>query len=104
MRPLYVLIFTQILTHFTNLKRLIFHPYSQYIDGLDFDTSPPTIIFSGLLELYIRVENINACVFLLDGCFPHLRAFYVNIYTIHSSPLPTEHKVDHFYEYFIRLY
>jgi len=97
--PTYAFIFTQILTNLTNLKSLKFHPYSNNFDALYFGNSPPTVISSTLLELYVRVKHFSDCLYLLDGRFHQLRAFYVttSMASDIDFSLRTEHKVDYFY-------
>ncbi len=91
---IYRFIFTQILTNLTNLRCLKFHPCSNNFDVLFFGGSPPTIIHSTLLELHVRVQTFRDCLYLLDGRFEQLRAFYVTTSMVLDLSLPTEHKVD----------
>jgi len=76
---------THILTMFSNLICLKFHPYfDSYIDPIErlsfkFGESP-TFFSSNLVELHINVEDFTDCLYLLDGRFKQLHTFYVNIH------------------------
>ncbi|CAF1049691.1 unnamed protein product [Adineta steineri] len=88
----HTLIFTQILTKFTNLKSLNFDQSSVSFRRLSFSLSPPTIISSTLLELYVSTRNFNDCLYLLDGHFPQLHTLDIGIYHITTTNLTIHDK------------
>ncbi|CAF3161616.1 unnamed protein product, partial [Rotaria sp. Silwood2] len=71
-------VFIHILTMFNNLKYLNFGQSLRY-DRLSFYLSPPTVISSTLLELYVNLEYFSDCLYLLDGRFNQLHTLYVDI-------------------------
>ncbi|CAF3818585.1 unnamed protein product [Rotaria sordida] len=90
-KDMHTLIFTQILTKFTNLQYLKFDQSSISFRRLSY-VSPPTIICSTLLELYVSIRNFDDCLYLLDGRFTQLHTLHVNIYIIASSHLTINNK------------
>jgi hypothetical protein len=94
---MHTVVFTQILTKFTNLQYLKFDQSSISFRRLSFSVSPPTIISSTLSKLYVSIRNFNDCLYLLDGRFTQLHTLYVKIYIIiASSHLTINNKVDYF--------
>jgi hypothetical protein len=93
---LHTLLFTNILTTFTNLQYLRFGPSSFWYQQLSFNISSPTVISSTLLELHVCLGNFIDCLYLLDGRFNQLRTFYVKIQFITISRLTINNKVNHF--------
>ncbi|CAF4319627.1 unnamed protein product [Rotaria sp. Silwood2] len=79
------LIFTRILSMFTNLQCLNFGPSFSCCQILSFDISCSTIFSSTILELHINLRGILDCLYLLDGHFNQLHTLHVNIYYINSS-------------------
>lgn len=87
-------IFTRVFIIFPNLRCLQFHPYSDKFAIFIHDL-PQTIISSTLFELHVCVRSFSDCLYLLDGRFDQLRAFYVTTsMVIRDHPLPTVDKVD----------
>jgi hypothetical protein len=74
-----ILIFTHIFNIFTNLQNLNMDPLFLCHERISFIYSPPTVFSSTLLELRVKVESVNDCLYLLDDCFHQLRTLYVNI-------------------------
>jgi hypothetical protein len=62
---------------------------------LSFNISPPTVISSTLLELYVDLDIFSDCLYLLDGRFNQLRTFHVNIDFI-ILRFVINNKVDYF--------
>lgn len=89
------LVFTQILTIFTNLRYLNFAGSLCACERLSFDVTPPTVSSSTLSELHISVQSFNDCLYLLDGHFNQLRSLRVNSSFISSSDLTIHNKVDY---------
>jgi len=76
-------VYTHIFTIFINLQYLNFlSPSNQYMYYLSFNTEPPNIFSSILTELHVNLRSFDDCLYLLDGRFIQLRAFYVNIVSI----------------------
>jgi hypothetical protein len=91
------IMFTNLFTMFTNLQYLNFDSSSIDHQYISFEISPPIFISSTLFELHVSVPSFNDCLYLLDGRFDQLRAFYVNISWIHcSSRLRSNNTVDCF--------
>ncbi|CAF2989699.1 unnamed protein product, partial [Rotaria sp. Silwood2] len=86
------LLFTHILTTFTNLQYLSFGPSSFWYQQLSFNISSPTVISSILLKLCVCLDNFIDCLYLLDGRFNQLRTFYVKIEFITISRLTINNK------------
>ncbi|CAF3465394.1 unnamed protein product [Rotaria sp. Silwood1] len=81
------LIFTHIFNMFTNLQYLNLNPFL-CDQRTSFVYSPLTVFSSTLLELHVKVNFINDCLYLLDGCFNQLRTFCVDIvFSIPRSPI-----------------
>jgi len=96
------IIFTRILSMFTNLQCLNFGPSLSHCQELSFDISRSTIFASTLLELHINLGGILDCLYLLDGHFNQLHTLHVNICSIDSSNwLSMYNKVNYFDEYLI---
>ncbi|CAF4063234.1 unnamed protein product, partial [Rotaria sp. Silwood1] len=87
-----IILFTHIFNTFTNLQTLNIGPSSIWYQYLSFDRSPPTVISSTLLELYVCLDNFSDCLYLLDGRFNQLHTFHVNIDFITSSRLIINNK------------
>ncbi|CAF1348775.1 unnamed protein product [Rotaria sordida] len=77
-------IFTNILNTFINLQYFMFHSWFSSFQRISFRHLRPTVFSSTLLELRVKVSSVDDCLFLLDGRFNQLRAFYVDI----ASSLP----------------
>ena len=90
------LLFTHILTTFTNLQYLSFGSSSFWYQQLSFNVSSPTVISSTLLELHVFLDSFIDCLYLFDGCFNQLRTFYVKMEFITISRLTINNKVNHF--------
>lgn len=73
------LLFTNILTNFTNLKYLNFAPTSYCNQELSFYLSPPTIFSSALQELHVKVACMDDCLYLLDGRFNQLQKLDIHV-------------------------
>jgi hypothetical protein len=73
------LIFTHIFNIFTNLQNLNMDPLLLCHERISFIYSPPSVFSSTLLELRVKVESVNDCLYLLDDCFHQLRTLYVDI-------------------------
>ncbi len=71
-------------------------PSSLWFQYLSFDKSPPTVISSTLLELYVGLNKFSDCLYLLDGRFNQLHTFHVNIEFITSSRSIINSKVQYF--------
>ncbi|CAF0952712.1 unnamed protein product [Rotaria sordida] len=80
-----IVLFTHIFNTFPNLQTLNIGPSSIWYQYLSFDMSPPTVISSTLLELYVCLVNFSDCLYLLDGRFNQLHTFHVDIDFITSS-------------------
>jgi hypothetical protein len=74
------IIFTEILTKFSNLRCLKFIPSSSDHDAIFAYMERGTAISSTLLELHVSVTDILQCHSLLDGRFDQLRILYVTVY------------------------
>ncbi|CAF1483931.1 unnamed protein product [Rotaria sordida] len=61
-----------------------FHSWFSSFQRISFGYLLPTVFSSTLLELRVKVTSVDDCLFLLDGRFNQLRAFYVDI----ASSLP----------------
>ncbi|CAF0785418.1 unnamed protein product [Rotaria sp. Silwood1] len=91
---------TYVLTMCTNLLCLKFHPYSDiYVDfreRLSFESIEPARFFSSnLMELQINVDDFTDCLYLLDGRFPRLCIFYVDV-RLFTPPSPAIiNKIDY---------
>jgi hypothetical protein len=90
------LVFTNILTKFTNLQYLNICSNSIVYKRMTVEMPPLTVISSTLLELHICLEDITDCLCLLDGRFNQLHTLYVKMYFISSSPLTMNNKVHYF--------
>ena len=91
------IMFTNLFTMFTNLQYLKFNSSSINPQYISFEISPPILISSTLLELHVRVTIFDDCLYLLDGRFDQLRAFYVYISWIrYSSHLRSNNMVHCF--------
>jgi hypothetical protein len=90
------LLFTHIFNTFTNLRILNIGPSLIWYQYLSFKISPPTVISSTLLELYVCLSGFSDCLYLLDGRFNQLRTFHVNIDFITSSRLVINNMVNNF--------
>ncbi|CAF5223372.1 unnamed protein product, partial [Rotaria magnacalcarata] len=89
--------FTNLFTMFTNLQYLNFNSSSIDPQYISFEILSPIFISSTLLELHVGVASFDDCLYLLDGRFDQLRAFYVNISWIPcSSRLRSNNMVDCF--------
>ncbi|CAF3996996.1 unnamed protein product [Rotaria sordida] len=60
------------------------HSWFSSFQRISFGYLLPTVFSSTLLELRVKVTSVDDCLFLLDGRFNQLRAFYVDI----ASSLP----------------
>ena len=89
-------VFERILNVFPNLQYFNFDLSSNSFRRLSFYVSPPTVISSTLLELHISLRNFDDCLYLLDGRFNRLRAFYVRFYLITSSNAIVNNEVSYF--------
>ena len=68
------------LNEFTNLCTLDFHScYKISDERISFHRLGETLSSSTLMELYVNVSRFTDCLLLLDGRFPRLHTFYVNI-------------------------
>ncbi|CAF0765299.1 unnamed protein product [Rotaria sp. Silwood1] len=91
---------TYVLIMCTNLLCLKFHPYSDiYVDfreRLSFESIEPARFFSSnLMELQINVDDFTDCLYLLDGRFPRLCIFYVDV-RLFTPPSPAIiNKIDY---------
>ncbi|CAF0992612.1 unnamed protein product [Adineta steineri] len=74
-----IVLFTHIFNTFTNLQVLNVGPLSIWNQYLSFRISPPTVISSTLLELYVGLVDFSDCLYLLDGRFSQLHTFHVNM-------------------------
>ena len=90
------IIFTHIVTLFTNLQNLNFCPSLLAHQRLSFDNISLTIISTKLLQLHVYLNAFTDCLYLLDGRFNQLHTFYANISVILSSNLSINNKVDDF--------
>jgi hypothetical protein len=88
---LHALIFTNLITMFSNLKCLNFDPCDVCFQTISFKNLPPSVFSSTLLELYIKVNTMDDCLHLLDGRFDQLRVFNVKI---KSSGFPSVSKIN----------
>ncbi|CAF3184626.1 unnamed protein product [Rotaria socialis] len=79
------IMFTNLFTMFTNLQYLNFNSSSIDPQYISFEILSPIFISSTLLELHVSVASFGDCLYLLDGRFDQLRAFYVNISWIPCS-------------------
>jgi hypothetical protein len=75
---------THILTMFSNLLCLKFHPYFDFHvankERLSFSLiKSPRLFSSSLMELHINVKDFTDCLYLLNGRFKQLHTFYVNV-------------------------
>ncbi|CAF3433025.1 unnamed protein product [Rotaria sp. Silwood1] len=86
------IIFTKILTIFTNLQCLKFNPSASYLDASVLHMADETAICSTLLELHITVANMEDCLYILDGRFDQLRILYVTFYGSFPGFFNIEHK------------
>ncbi len=73
------LMFTHILNTFTNLQCLNFDSFFLCYQRISFCSSSPTVFSSTLLELRVKVMNVQDCLYLLDGRFSQLQTFFVDI-------------------------
>jgi hypothetical protein len=64
------LIFKRIFNIFTNLQNLNIDPLFHCHERISFNYLPPTVFSSTLLELRIKVESIDDCLYILDDFFP----------------------------------
>jgi hypothetical protein len=87
MKNVNAFIFTQIFSIFNNLKYLNFHPSATTLCRLSFDTSPPTVSSSTVLELPVTLDIFTDCLYLLDGRFNQLHTLHVNTFFLHPSRL-----------------
>ncbi|CAF3279690.1 unnamed protein product [Rotaria sp. Silwood2] len=85
-------IFTSILTMFTNLQYLNFISSLIWYQMISFNISPPSVISSNLLELYVSVGHFADCLYFLDGRFSQLRTLHINISLILYSWVPINNK------------
>lgn len=93
-------LFSKIIHTFPNIRILNLGPWSISYQYLSFCESPPTIISSSLLELYVNVYYFDDCLYLLDGRFNQLRLFHIKISMIcYKNSFPIK-KVDDFSFYF----
>ena len=92
------IMFTHIFTTFTNLQYLNFGSSLLYHQRLSFCTSPLTIISTNLLKLHIYLENLNDCLYFLDGRFNQLYTLSANISFISALCLTINNKVDYFFK------
>jgi hypothetical protein len=95
MTDMSALVFTHIFTTFTNLQYLNMDPNILRFQYLSFNT-PPTVISSTLLELYVCLDSFGDCLYLLDGRFNQLRILHVNVGHMRPSRLINNNKVDYF--------
>jgi hypothetical protein len=86
----YSIIFTEILTKFTNLRCLKFNPSTSNHDTIFVHE---TAIYSTLLELHVSVTDIRQCLLILDGRFDQLRILYITWRYISRKFVNIEHKV-----------
>jgi hypothetical protein len=80
---------SNVLMVFTNLRYLNCDPFFE-LDRprLLFYEKAPTFFSSTLMELHIKVMDIDECLYLLDGRLYQLRTFYVDIkYVDHRSAM-----------------
>ncbi|CAF3909154.1 unnamed protein product [Rotaria sp. Silwood1] len=84
-----IFIFIQIFSIFKKLQHLNFSPSaSTDYHLLKFGVSPPNIVSSTLLDLWVIVDSYEDCLYLLDGRFNRLRTLYVTICSSNVSALP----------------
>lgn len=88
------LIFTHILTRFTNLEYLNICSYSVDYQRLVISLSSSPVISSTLLILQVCLDNISDCYCLLDGRLNRLHTLYVNMQYISSLPTTINSKVS----------
>ncbi len=94
-------LFTQILTMFYNLKYFYFGPSFHSSQRLSFGNSPPNIFSSTLLELYVSLNDLTDCLYLLDGRFNQLHTLHVHISDNNSMDVKINNKVNYFYLYYL---
>jgi hypothetical protein len=90
------ILFIHIFTTFPNLRLLNYCPSLIWYQYLSFHKSPPTVISSTLLELYVCLTSFQDCLYFLDGRFNQLRTFHVHIDSIHPSRVLIDNKVDYY--------
>jgi hypothetical protein len=73
---------------FNNLRYLNFNINDTNYHQLTFGVSPPNILSSTLLFLYVVVDSFEDCLYLLDGRFKQLNTFHVCIYSSNVPSLP----------------
>jgi len=85
-------VFACIFNMYTNLKYLTYSNFhsGSYHQRLSFAVSPPTMFSSTLLELNVKVQCVDECLYLLDGRFSQLQAFYVDIASSCPRYLPSK--------------
>ncbi|UJR11014.1 hypothetical protein I4U23_015198 [Adineta vaga] len=86
------LLFTHILTTFTNLQYLSFGPSSYSYQQLSFNISSTSVFSSTLLELHVCLKHFNDCLYLLDGRLNQLQTFHVKVQFITISRLAINNK------------
>lgn len=70
---------------FSNLQCLNYGHSSISYKRITFNMKSPTFLSSTLLELHVCVNDFNDCLYLLDGRFNQLRAFYIDVDHILST-------------------
>jgi hypothetical protein len=79
-------LFTNIFDTFINLQYFKFDSLLFYDQRMSIIYSPRVVFSSVLLELHVKVDSFDDCLYLLDGRFNQLRTLYVNILCAFSRP------------------
>jgi hypothetical protein len=79
---------------FNNLTHLRFYDGSYKNNvRLLIDIPSPSFSSSSLLELNIKVQSIDVCLYILDGRFEQLRTLYIELANICTSSEGIENQV-----------
>lgn len=89
------IVFTHVLTTFSNLRYLKIGPSLTWYHGISFGISPPSLFSSTLLELHVSLISFTDCLYLLDGRFDQLHTLHVNIPKIAASTSTIKNEVNY---------